>query len=349
MSALPTPKELIQRYTPTAKQKKFIDDSRQAIQEILDYKNPRFLLIVGPCSIHDINGALEFAHKLRKVNKETSSTLFLVMRTYFEKSRTSLGWKGIFHDPLLDGSNQIAQGLSLARQFLLHMADLEIPAACEFLDPALSCYIGDLISWGCIGARTATSQVHRQIASGLPMPVGFKNTTDGNMESGVNGVFSASRPHTYVGMNQDARLTVQHTQGNPYAHLMLRGGESGPNYDPESIAKALNLLKRLELPERLLVDCSHDNSEKRHEMQPIAFNSVIHQFLEGNQNIRGAMLESYLFPGNQTLTNNLKYGVSVTDPCLGWEMTESLLHWAHRKFTKEATQLSQTLKCASLS
>lgn len=343
MTPFPSPKELLEWYPSSKKQKNFIEQSRITIQNILDSKDHRFLLIVGPCSIHDVKGALEFAKFLKNCQKNYGENLFIVMRAYLEKARTLLGWKGLIHDPYLDGSNQIIDGLTLARKFLLELAELEMPAACEFLDPFLSIYIEDLISWGCIGARTTSSQIHRQIASAFSMPIGFKNTTEGNVEIAINSILSASQPHTFAGLNEAGRLTVKQTEGNPYSHLILRGGESETNFDPQSVRKSLKLLRLAELPERLLVDCSHDNSEKKQELQPKAFHSVVQQHIEGNQNILGAMLESYLFSGNQHLNHkDLKYGISVTDSCLSAEDTESLMISASQKIN----ECSLTLKCA---
>lgn len=346
MGPLPTPKELIKRFASSYKQNDFIENSRKTIQGILDGTDSRFLLIVGPCSIHDLKGAHEYATNLKKIKEICSDTLYIVMRTYFEKARTSFGWKGLIHDPLLDGSCQIAQGLSMARQLLLHLADLEIPAACEFLDPVLSPYFSDLISWGCVGARTASSQIHRQMASGSPMPIGFKNTTEGNVTHAINGILLAARPHTYVGVNLEGSLSIHQTQGNPTAHLVLRGGESGPNYEADAIGECLSLLKQAKLPKRLIVDCAHDNSQKKFELQPNVFHSIFRQYLEGNKTIRGAMLESYLLDGHQEINSNLKYGLSLTDSCLGFEKTETLIHWAHQKLKEDSP--TPALKCASL-
>lgn len=350
MTPLIPPQEVLKKHPATPKIYSFVESSRQTIRDILDFKDPRFLLIVGPCSIHSFREAKEFGLRLKDLIEETKQTFFIVMRTYFEKARTSLGWKGFYYDPYLDGSNQVTQGLTLARQLLLFLAEQSIPTACEFLDPSLSLYTGDLISWGCVGARTAASQIHRQMASGLPMPIAFKNTTEGTIETAVNGILSAMQPHTYVGINYEGLMAIQHTKGNPYAHLALRGGETGPNYDPESIGKGLELLKKARVNEAVLVDCSHDNSDKRQSLQPNVFHSLIGQYLEGNQNIRGAMLESYLLEGNQTLSKTLKPGISITDECLSWEKTENLIRWADLKLKNESSSLlQQTLKCATLS
>lgn len=349
MNTIESPIELIQKFPANETHKQFINHSRREIQKILDGKDPRRLVIVGPCSIHDIKGAIEFAARLKKLQESCSSSLFFVMRTYFEKARTSYGWKGLLYDPYLNGSNQINHGLHIVREFLVQLAEMEVPAACEFLDPSLNAYIGDLISWSCIGARTTASQVHRQLASGLAMPVGFKNTPEGNIETAIHGILSSFKPHTFLTINLEGKIAVQKTMGNPYSHLILRGGEDGPNYHPDQIAHSLRMLKNMQLPERLLVDCSHDNSGKKHELQPTAFHSVLHQICEGNHAIRGAMLESYLFAGNQPLKSDLKYGVSITDSCLSWETTEELLQKAHHHLCKENHQEAiASLKCASV-
>lgn len=349
MNTIESPIELIQKFQTNETHKQFINRSRCEIQNILDGKDSRLLVIVGPCSIHDISGALEFAARLKQLQETCSTSLFFVMRTYFEKARTSYGWKGLLYDPYLNGSNQISHGLHIVREFLVKLAEMKVPAACEFLDPSLHAYIGDLISWSCIGARTTASQVHRQLASGLAMPVGFKNTPEGNIETAIHGILSSSKPHTFLTLNQEGKIAVQKTRGNTHSHLILRGGEDGPNYHPEAISRALEMLKNMQLPERLIVDCSHDNSEKKYELQPAAFHSVLNQIIEGNHAIRGAMLESYLYAGNQPLRGDLQYGISITDSCLSWETTEDLLQNAHDHLCKENHQEAiASLKCASV-
>lgn len=329
-----TPRQLHERFPSTLEQQEHVHQSRQTIRNILSGKDPRFLLIVGPCSIHDINGAKEYARKLKGLADEISETCFVVMRSYFEKPRTALGWKGLIHDPMLDGSHQIEMGFELSRELLLYLAELKMPAGCEFLDPPAALYNGDLISWGCIGARTTASQVHRQIASDLPMPIAFKNSIDGNSESAVHGCLAASYPHAYLGMSMNGDLRVIHSKGNADTHIVLRGGQSKPNYDLTSARKAFQLLHRYGLPERLLIDCSHDNCRKKHELQRIVFETVIKQTLESEAPIYGMMLESYLFGGSQPLKGpleTLQFGISVTDPCLSFEETEEILLWGHRE------------------
>lgn len=329
-----TPRELQERLPATPNHIEFIQHSRQTIRNILSGKDSRFLLIVGPCSIHDTKGAEEYAKRLKSLAEEVKESFFIVMRAYFEKPRTALGWKGLIHDPMLDGSHQIERGFELSRELLLFLADLNLPAGCEFLDPPAALYSGDLISWGCIGARTTASQVHRQMASDLPMPIAFKNSTDGSSESAVNGCLTASYPHAYLGLSMEGNLSVHHSKGNPDTHVVLRGGNSRPNYDLNSVRKTFQLLHRASLPERIIIDCSHDNCKKKHELQRVAFETVIKQALESEAPIYGLMLESYLNSGSQPLKgalDTLKFGISVTDPCLSFEETEEILRSGHNE------------------
>ena len=335
-----TPLELQKRLPARPIHKAFIQNSRQTIRNILSGKDPRFLLIVGPCSIHDIKGAESYALRLKALADEVKDSFFIVMRAYFEKPRTALGWKGLMHDPMLDGTHQIERGFELSRKLLLFLAELNVPAGCEFLDPPLALYNGDLISWGCIGARTTASQVHRQMASDLPMPIAFKNATDGSSESAVNGCLAASYPHAFLGLSLEGELHVHHSKGNPDTHVVLRGGNNKPNYDLNSVRKAFQLLHRSGLPERILIDCSHDNCKKQHDLQRIVFETVIKQTLESEASIYGLMLESYLNGGNQPLKGsleNLHYGISITDPCLSFEETEEILRWGHHEIKTHAT------------
>lgn len=341
-SFFPPPGKLLEQIPLPSRERQFIEQSRHEIRQILNNKDPRLLLIVGPCSIHDVKGAVEYALRLKELSNEVSTSFCLVMRAYVEKPRTVLGWKGLIHDPYLDNTHQIERGYEISREFLLSLAKMGVAAACEFLDPPLAIYAGDLISWGCVGARTSSSQVHRQIASDLPMPVAFKNSTDGNIEIAVNGCLAASHGHSFLHLNAEGALAVRKSQGNPDTHVVLRGGAGKPNYDPATISASLDLLKQANLPPRIIVDCSHDNCEKKHELQPVAFQSVLHQFLEGNQNIRGLMLESYLLEGNQSLKGSaegLQFGISITDPCLSWETTSTLIRWAHKKMQKLAPKV----------
>lgn len=323
-----SPREIKNGYPLTESIQRFIDTSRQRIREALKPDSDLLILLIGPCSIHDVKGAKEYALKLKTLAEQTTDRFLIVMRVYLEKPRTALGWKGLLHDPFLDGSHRIEEGLIASRELLLHLAALGLPAACEFLDPISYNYFGDLISWGCIGARTSTSQVHRQLASFLPMPTAFKNSTDGNVENAVNGCLYASQPHTFLGMNEEGNLSLMRSKGNPDTHIVLRGGDGKTNYDAQSITHALHLLKKMGLPEGLIVDCSHGNADKKHEKQMDAFRSVMAQIKAGNKAIRGLMLESYLEEGNQPHHNDqsaLKFGISITDPCLGWVDTENLV------------------------
>jgi len=327
MRLLPSPFSLKCRYAPSPKHVFFLEQSRQTVRDILSGTDPRLLLIVGPCSIHDIDSAKEYATLLARLQNEVSTHFFILMRVYFEKPRTLTGWKGLVYDPALDGSHDMETGLSWARQLLIDLADLEVPAATEFLDPFVRPYLEDLIAWGSIGARTSTSQVHRQMAADLPMPVGIKNPIAGTLASAIQSVVAATQPHTLMGINQSGQGTIVTAKGNVDAHLVLRGWERQPNYDRESIHEALSRLQRARLPSRLLIDCSHDNSSKKHERQPLVFQEVIDQVLEGINGIRGMLLESFISAGSQPLTcsKSLSYGTSVTDSCLDWRSTEQLI------------------------
>lgn len=326
---LPSPAELLHALPCSKAQKAFVVSARNRIRCCLHKDNTQRLMIVGPCSMHDPDSAKEYAGRLHQLSEEVSDTFCVVMRIYCEKARTSLGWKGFLYDPYLDCSHDIAAGLQMTRQLLLEMADLEVPVATEFLDPVSAAYFGDLISWGCIGARTVTSQIHRQLASMLPMPVGFKNNVDGNVEVAIHAIQAASKPHSFLGISAAGQMSQIRTPGNLDGHVVLRGGESGPNYTNEAIVRVVDLLRSAGLPEGLLVDCSHNNTRRKHEGQVEAFQSVIQQIVEGNTAIRGLLLESHLYEGNQALNSAfLKYGVSVTDSCLGWEATEQLIRWA---------------------
>ncbi len=342
-----TPNSLIEQLPLSEKNRTFLQNTKQTIRNILNGQDRRLLLIVGPCSIHDIKGALEYAERLKRLQSSCHS-LFLVMRTYFEKARTSLGWKGLLYDPFLNGTHQIEEGLSITRRFLIELANQEIPAACEFLEPAFGRYISDLISWGCIGARTVTSQIHRQLASQLDMPVGFKNTPEGSMEAAINAIAAAQQPHTFLGIDDEGKIAIQQSEGNPFSHLVLRGSQQGPNYSPAHVSLSFAHLKKMHLPQRVLIDCSHDNSAKKADKQPQVFSSVIQQVKAGNAGIRGAMLESYLFSKNQPLQQNLDYGISITDECLSWEQTEDLLLWANNILHTENQKISGSLKCVTV-
>lgn len=331
---LPTPHQLIQRYSPSAKAKKFIFESRKTLSNILDGSDPRILIIVGPCSIHDLEAAREYASYFKELALQVADTCFLVMRTYFEKPRTLMGWKGFLYDPYLDDSFEIGTGIRLARQFLRELADKEIPTASELLEIVTVPYLADLLTWGCIGARTSASGPHRQMTSSLPFPVGFKNSVDGNTHQAINGVISARATHTYIGVDEHGNLKKMCTSGNPYCHVVLRGSEERSNYDFHTISRTFESLSRSGNPKKLLIDCSHDNCRKEYTKQISVFQQVLEHLLQDSRSIAGMMLESHLYPGNQPLARPslLKYGVSITDPCLDWSSTEILIKEAHAAF-----------------
>ncbi|MBI1177062.1 3-deoxy-7-phosphoheptulonate synthase [bacterium] len=307
---------------------------RSTIEAILDRKDPRLLVVIGPCSIHDAEAALEYAERLNRIRQEVEDRLFIVMRVYFEKPRTTVGWKGLINDPHLDGSYDIDSGLKKARQLLLDITGMGLPTATEFLDPIVPQYIADLVSWAAIGARTTESQTHREMASGLSMPVGYKNATDGSLQIALDAMSSARTPHNFLGIDQDGATCVIRTAGNPSGHVVLRGGRKMTNYDAASINAALAELKKAGLPETVMVDCSHANSAKQHKKQEEVWNNVIAQRADGNTGITGMMVESFLCEGNQPFpqpVDQLKHGVSITDACIGWEMTERLLRDGHKR------------------
>ena len=314
---------------------------RAAVQNILTQRDPRLLVVVGPCSIHDPQGAMEYAQKLAAVSRELSDQLCIVMRVYFEKPRTTVGWKGLINDPRMDGSCEIEEGLRIGRKLLLDINELGLPAATEFLDPIVPQYIDDLISWAAIGARTTESQTHREMASGLSMPVGFKNGTDGGLQIAIDAMSSARTPHSFLGIDQDGFTSLVRTKGNPDGHVVLRGGRARPNYDPQSIADAAAQLSQHKLPPVLMVDCSHANSLKQHAKQEDVWNSIIQQRVAGTRAIIGAMVEGYLKEGNQPVPQNpadIVYGISVTDACLSWETTERMLRHGHGALQRAAKQ-----------
>ncbi|GAB4247420.1 MAG: 3-deoxy-7-phosphoheptulonate synthase [Candidatus Methylacidiphilales bacterium] len=308
-------------------------ESRETIKAVLQKRDPRLLVVVGPCSIHDPEGALDYARRLASVRQELADRLLILMRVYFEKPRTTIGWKGLINDPDLDGSTRIEEGLPLARKLLLEIAQLGLPAATEFLDPILPQYTSDLISWAAIGARTTESQTHREMASGLSMPIGFKNGTDGSLQVAIDAMSAAMHPHSFLGIDPDGFTSIIRTTGNPWGHAVLRGGHVRTNYDPESIQEALTRLEKSGLSPVIMVDCSHANSGKQPLKQEIVWRSVLEQRIAGNTGIVGMMVESYLEAGSQPISSGrsgLRYGVSVTDPCLDWPSTEKLLRFAHQ-------------------
>lgn len=307
---------------------KSVAESRQVIANIVHKTDPRFLVICGPCSIHDIKAAKEYALKLKELHELYKDDLYIVMRVYFEKPRTTVGWKGLINDPHMDDSFDIESGLKLARELLLWIADLGLPIATEALDPISPQYLGDLFSWAAIGARTTESQTHREMASGLSMPVGFKNGTDGSLSTAVNAMQSASAAHRFMGINQNGQSALLQTSGNKDGHVILRGGGGKPNYDSLNVTLAEQALQKAGVEDVLIVDCSHENSNKNHALQPLVAKDVFHQVIEGNKSIIGIMLESNINEGNQAASlskEELQYGVSVTDACINWETTSELL------------------------
>jgi 3-deoxy-7-phosphoheptulonate synthase len=329
-----SPYELKNLLPLPSKQQKFILSAQTTIQNLLSGRDPRIAIITGPCSIHDRVATLEYAHKFKKLAQSVMESCFLVMRVYVEKPRTSTGWKGYLYDPYLDGSYDIRAGLVATRELLLELASLEIPAAAEFVDPLATPYFSDLISWGFIGARTSASQPHRQLASLLNFPIGFKNATDGNIDDAIHGVIASMTPHTFLHMNEDGKITSTQSLGNPHTHIVLRGAYESTNYDAKSVAHALQKMHIAEVSTRLLIDCSHGNCQKVHEKQKQAFHAVIEQIKAGNQQILGVMLESHLQSGNQSLNFPLQYAVSITDPCIDWATTEELIFKAHALLEK---------------
>ncbi len=314
-------------------------EARETIARILNGQDQRMLAVVGPCSIHDEKAALEYARKLSTVAVEVRETMLVVMRVYFEKPRTTTGWKGLINDPHLDGSFDMEEGIRLARRLLLAINDLGLPAGTEMLDPITPQYIADLVSWVAIGARTIESQTHRQMASGLSMPVGYKNATDGDLQTAIDAMKSARSSHSFLGIDEDGTTAIVQTRGNAVGHLILRGGRGGPNYDAASVADAVTRLAKAGLPTSLMVDCSHANSNKQYRNQALAWKDVIIQRAAGNRDLVGLLVESNLNEGNQPFprpASELRYGVSITDECIGWEMTEELLRWGHERLREKS-------------
>ncbi|WP_105104221.1 3-deoxy-7-phosphoheptulonate synthase [Microbulbifer pacificus] len=301
---------------------------RAAVRDILDRKDHRLMVVIGPCSVHDVDAAMDYAHRLKAVADQVSDTLLIVMRVYFEKPRTTVGWKGLINDPHLDDSFKIEEGLHIGRKLLLDISELGLPTSTEALDPISPQYLQDLISWSAIGARTTESQTHREMASGLSSAVGFKNGTDGSLEVAINALQSTANPHRFLGINKEGQVAIIHTAGNKYGHVVLRGGNDKPNYDSVSVAVCEKELEKAGLVPNIMVDCSHANSNKNHELQPLVVDNVTHQILDGNKSIIGIMVESNIKAGNQKINadrSKMEYGVSVTDKCIDWETTESLL------------------------
>lgn len=338
--ALPSP-AAVKRELPAAEEVlEFVADSRRRVMDILARRDHRLLVVVGPCSIHDPIAARDYAERLKVLADETADTLYVVMRTYFEKPRTTIGWKGLINDPCLDDTFDIERGIRLARQLLLDLAAMGLPLATEALDPITPQYLQDLITWSAIGARTTESQTHREMASGLSSVVGFKNGTDGSLDVAVNALKSVAKAHRFLGIDADGQVAVIHTRGNANAHVVLRGGQQGPNYDAAAVARCQRALRQAGLMCNVVVDCSHANANKDHRRQALVAEAVAEQVVAGNSGIVGLMMESNLHAGNQPLKarRDLAYGVSITDACVGWEETEAILRGL-------AGKLHRALKC----
>lgn len=329
---MPSPEEIKARVPLSEKAAASVLAGRKALADILDGRDKRLFVVVGPCSIHDPVAGLDYARRLKALAEEVSETMLLVMRVYFEKPRTSTGWKGFINDPFMDDSFRIDVGMEKARRFLLDICELGLPTATEALDPNAPQYYGDLIGWTAIGARTSESQTHREMASGLSTPVGFKNATDGDLDVAINAIISAAHPHSFLGINGQGQSAILRTRGNRYGHVVLRGGGGRPNYDTVSVSLAEQALAKAKLPVNIVVDCSHANSWKKPELQPLVMKDVIHQIREGNRSVVGLMIESNLESGSQPIPadlSQLKYGCSVTDACVGWDTTEEMIRSAH--------------------
>ncbi|MCO4756794.1 MAG: 3-deoxy-7-phosphoheptulonate synthase [Oceanospirillaceae bacterium] len=307
---------------------KAVMEGREVVRNILDGKDHRLFVVIGPCSIHDTEAAIEYGKRLKELQEKVKDSLYLVMRVYFEKPRTTVGWKGLINDPHMNDSFEIEEGLHIGRKLLLDLSELGLPLATEALDPISPQYMQDLIAWSAIGARTTESQTHREMSSGLSCAVGFKNGTDGGLEVATNALKSVSHPHNFLGINEDGQVSVVRTKGNPYAHVVLRGGGGKPNYDSVNVALTEQALDKAGLENNIMVDCSHANSSKDAALQPLVADNVANQILEGNKSIVGLMIESNLGWGNQSIPadlNDLQYGVSVTDACIDWDATEKCM------------------------
>ena len=323
-----TPEQLKGELPISEKAVSVVEGGRKAVRDILDRKDKRLFLVVGPCSIHDVNAAKEYAEKLKALSEKVSDTLLLVMRVYFEKPRTTVGWKGLINDPYLNDTFKIEDGLKISRKLLIDLSEMGLPLSTEALDPISPQYLQDLISWSAIGARTTESQTHREMASGLSSAVGFKNGTDGSLTVAINALQSVANPHRFLGINGDGQVSVVKTKGNPYGHVVLRGGGGKPNYDSVSIALCEQEIEKSGIPNNIMVDCSHANSNKDPALQPLVMDNVTNQILEGNNSIVGLMVESHLKFGAQKISANLddlEYGKSITDGCISWEQTEEAI------------------------
>ena len=323
-----TPDQLKAKLPLSEKAAASVMAGRQVIRDILDRKDPRLFIVIGPCSIHDPEAAIDYARRLKALQEEVKESLVLVMRVYFEKPRTTVGWKGLINDPHMNDSFEIEEGLHIGRKLLLDLAEMGLPLATEALDPISPQYMQDLISWSAIGARTTESQTHREMSSGLSGAVGFKNGTDGGLEVAVNAMKSVSHPHSFLGINSEGQVSIVRTRGNQYGHVVLRGGNGRPNYDTVSVSLTEQAVEKAKLPQNIMIECSHANSSKDPARQPMVAKDATHQILQGNKSIVGLMIESNIGWGNQSIPQDLselKYGVSVTDACIDWESTESCM------------------------
>ncbi|TVP63202.1 MAG: 3-deoxy-7-phosphoheptulonate synthase [Nodularia sp. (in: Bacteria)] len=330
-----TPNEVKSKLPLTKSAEHTVLQHRQEIKNILDFQDSRKFIVVGPCSIHDTQAALEYSQRLKLLSERVKDKLLLIMRVYFEKPRTTVGWKGLINDPDMDDSFHVEKGLLTARSLLIKIVESGLPAGTEALDPIIPQYISELITWSAIGARTTESQTHREMASGLSMPVGFKNGTDGNIQVAINALQSAKSAHNFLGINHKGQVSVFETRGNPYGHVILRGG-SQPNFEAANVQLVEEKLKAANLSPRIVIDCSHGNTNKDYKVQPTVLENVIQQIVDGNTSIVGVMLESNLYEGSQPMTGNreeLKYGVSVTDKCISWDETEKIILAAYQRLT----------------
>jgi len=321
---VPAPYELVNKYPINDEISKLVYGTRNEVSQILHNKDDRLFVVVGPCSIHDPESALEYAEKLAIENNRLSKNILVIMRVYFEKPRTTVGWKGLINDPDINETFNIAKGIEMARRLLINIAELGLPAGTEFLDPISPQYVTDVISWGAIGARTAESQIHRELASGLSCPIGIKNGTDGSLKAAIDGIQAANHSHVFLGATKEAEIAMLKTAGNNDTHIILRGGKE-PNYDSESVKNTLTALREAEVNESIMIDASHGNSQKKFKQQIPVVESICNQVLNGDNNIKGVMIESHLNEGNQKISESLKYGQSITDACMGWEDTINCL------------------------
>jgi len=332
--AMPTPQQLHEQLPLTDRAAQTITTGRESLNRILRGEDKRRFVVVGPCSIHDPIAGMEYARRLKVLADAVSDVLMIVMRVYFEKPRTTVGWKGYINDPHMDDSFRIDEGMLLARKFLLEVNELGLPAGSEALDPISPQYLGDLIAWNAIGARTTESQTHREMSSGLSTPVGFKNATNGDTTVAVNAILSAARPHRFLGISGQGQVSIVHTTGNPYGHLVLRGGDGRPNYDTVSVSLAEQSMNKAKIRPNIVVDCSHANSYKKPELQPLVMSDVVSQIVAGNRSIVGMMIESNLVAGNQSIQpdhSKMTYGCSVTDGCVDWESTDVMIREAAQR------------------